>query len=60
MGRCVVDGLGYRGDTKPMYDILLVSWGKNMYIYRFMPSVNSFGVIEQLYVYKHPSVIYNI
>jgi hypothetical protein len=43
-----------------MYDVLLVSWGKSVYIYRFMPSANSFGVIEQLHVYKHPSVVYNI
>ena len=45
MGRCVIEGLGYRGDVKPMYDVLLVSWGKNLYVYRFMPSATSFGAI---------------
>ncbi len=60
VGRCVIEGLGYRGDSKPMYDVLLVSWGRSLHIYRFMPGANSFGTIEQLLVHQHSTVIYNI
>lgn len=60
MGRCFIDGLGYKNDLKPMYDVLVVSWGKSVYVYRFIPSANSFCAIEQLFVYKHPTVVYNI
>ncbi len=45
VGRCLIEGLGTRGDIRPMYDVLLVSWGKSLQIYRFLPGVNSFGTI---------------
>ena len=60
LGRCLIEGLGYRGDVKPMYDVLIVSWGKTIYFYRFVPGNTSFGTVEQLFIYQHPTVVYNI
>lgn len=60
LGRCVIEGLGYRGDTRPMYDVLIASWGKTIYLYRLIPSTSSFGSIEQLFIYQHMTVVYNI
>jgi hypothetical protein len=42
------------------YDVLLVSWGKQIYIHRLIPTANGAIEIEQLHSYDHGSVIYNI
>jgi hypothetical protein len=61
MGRCAIDGTSLRGsEIKPMYDVLLISWGRNIYLYRLVPTAGAFAQLEELYVYKHPTGVYNI